>query len=182
MKFPARSSNSAKMFPVSMLVKKVTVQPQVTCGECYPLPARQIQLMRKLEGHGLSDDRYGFRITLPSPAKLVLPLPDSMSFDQGAMIEPLAVAVHAIRQFGDIRGKNVAVIGAGPLATLFSKRQKAGSGQKSSSPAMAASGQNWLKNAGPTMWSTQAMRDLARPLSIALALIKQDVIYDCAWN
>lgn len=54
-------------------------------------------------------------------AAKVTPLPESMSYEEGAMIEPLAVAVHAIRQAGDVTGKKIAVLGAGPIGILVAR-------------------------------------------------------------
>ena len=45
----------------------------------------------------------------------LLPLPSSVSFDFGALVEPLAVSVHGINQLGAKRGDKVAVFGAGPV-------------------------------------------------------------------
>ena len=58
-------------------------------------------------------------------ASKVTPLPDSMSFDDGAMIEPLAVTVHAAKIFPNIKGSKVVVIGAGPIGILLAQSVKA---------------------------------------------------------
>ena len=42
-------------------------------------------------------------------AKKVTVLPEKMSYDEGAMIEPLAVAVHAVKRAGDVKGMKIAV-------------------------------------------------------------------------
>ena len=47
-----------------------------------------------------------------------------MSYDEGAMIEPLAVAVHAVKQMGDVKGMNIAVLGAGPIGNLVAQSAK----------------------------------------------------------
>lgn len=57
-------------------------------------------------------------------AKKVTPIPKSMSFEEGAMLEPLAVAVHAVRQMGDVTGMNIAVLGAGPIGNLVAQAAK----------------------------------------------------------
>ena len=54
----------------------------------------------------------------------IVPLSENMSYDEGAMIEPLAVAVHAVRKTGNIQGKNVIVMGAGPIGSLVSQYAK----------------------------------------------------------
>jgi 2-desacetyl-2-hydroxyethyl bacteriochlorophyllide A dehydrogenase len=45
----------------------------------------------------------------------VLPLPDTLSFDQGALVEPLAVAMHAVNQSRIQAGQTALVFGAGPI-------------------------------------------------------------------
>jgi hypothetical protein len=52
------------------------------------------------------------------------PLPENLSYDEGAFCEPLSVGVHAVRRGGVSVGKRVAVLGAGPigLVTLMSAR------------------------------------------------------------
>ena len=40
------------------------------------------------------------------------------------MLEPLAVAVHAVRQMGDVTGMNIAVLGAGPIGNLVAQAAK----------------------------------------------------------
>jgi L-iditol 2-dehydrogenase len=51
----------------------------------------------------------------------VMVLPSDMDFDVGAMIEPLAVAVHALRRGGTVSGANVLVTGAGPIGNLVAQ-------------------------------------------------------------
>jgi (R,R)-butanediol dehydrogenase/meso-butanediol dehydrogenase/diacetyl reductase len=60
----------------------------------------------------------------------VHPLPDSISDQEGALLEPLAVAVHAVRRSGMAAGDGVAIVGAGPigLVTLAAARA-AGAGE-----------------------------------------------------
>ena len=45
-------------------------------------------------------------------ASKVTPIPEDMSYEEGAMIEPLAVAVHGVKQRGDVAGMNIAVLGS----------------------------------------------------------------------
>ncbi|MDK2807855.1 MAG: L-iditol 2-dehydrogenase, partial [Clostridiales bacterium] len=58
-------------------------------------------------------------------ASKVTPLPEHMTFDEGAMIEPLAVAVHACKRYGDVTGKKAVVLGAGPIGILVCQTLKA---------------------------------------------------------
>ncbi len=103
---------------------RVTIQPQVVCGECYPCT------------HGMYNDCevlkvMGFQTTgmaseyFVVDAEKAIKLPEGMSYDHGAMIEPLAVAVHAIRRYGNIQGKSVLVLGGGPIGNLVAQTAKA---------------------------------------------------------
>ena len=55
----------------------------------------------------------------------VTPLPESWTYSEGAMIEPLAVTVHAVRRAGDVCGQKIAVLGAGPIGILLAQSAKA---------------------------------------------------------
>ena len=104
---------------------KVTIQPQVVCGKCYPCT------------HGMYNDCevlkvMGFQTTgmasdyFVVDANKALVLPEEMSWDHGAMIEPLAVAVHAVRRYAaDMTGKKAVVLGGGPIGNLVAQTAKA---------------------------------------------------------
>jgi threonine dehydrogenase-like Zn-dependent dehydrogenase len=53
-----------------------------------------------------------------APAYIVHPLPDGMPFATGALVEPLAVTVHGMRQAGLVAGERVAVLGAGTIGLM----------------------------------------------------------------
>ena len=46
-------------------------------------------------------------------------LPDHMSLEEGALMEPLAVGVHACRRAGVSLGKKVLICGAGPIGDIL---------------------------------------------------------------
>ena len=46
-------------------------------------------------------------------------LPENMSLEEGALMEPLAVGVHACRRAGVSLGKRVLICGAGPIGNMF---------------------------------------------------------------
>jgi L-idonate 5-dehydrogenase len=52
------------------------------------------------------------------PADQIRPLPDGVGTEQGALAEPLAVALHAVHRAGDVRGRTVLVNGTGPIGAL----------------------------------------------------------------
>ena len=52
------------------------------------------------------------------PARMLRPIPDELDPRAAALIEPLSVAWHAVNQAGDVAGKRVLVVGAGPIGAL----------------------------------------------------------------
>lgn len=58
------------------------------------------------------------------PGKLLVPLPDGMSMEQGAMAEAAAVAYGAVHRAGSLSGKDVAIVGAGPIGLLILQMAK----------------------------------------------------------
>ena len=55
----------------------------------------------------------------------VTPIPSEMTWSEGAMMEPTAVAVHAAKQFPAIKGAKAVVLGCGPIGILVAQAAKA---------------------------------------------------------
>jgi len=62
---------------------------------------------------------------LAIPAELVYKIPPSINFDEATLIEPLTIALYAIREANQLLDKNVAVIGQGPIGLLLDQTLKA---------------------------------------------------------
>ncbi|MEE8578178.1 MAG: alcohol dehydrogenase catalytic domain-containing protein [candidate division Zixibacteria bacterium] len=108
---------------------RVTVQPQYYCGECFPCREGKYNVCEHLSVIGVHETGMGEEYFLTDASK-VLKLPDRVSFDQGALIEPTAVATGAIRKSGGVNSANIVVLGAGPIGNLVAQVAKA-SGAKS---------------------------------------------------
>ena len=53
------------------------------------------------------------------PAEFCFKLPEGVSFEEGAMCEPLSVGIHACRRGKVEPGKNVVILGAGPIGMFM---------------------------------------------------------------
>ena len=53
------------------------------------------------------------------PEDFCFTLPETLSYEEGAMIEPLSNGIHACKRAGVGPGKSVAILGAGPMGELF---------------------------------------------------------------
>jgi Threonine dehydrogenase and related Zn-dependent dehydrogenases len=103
---------------------KVTIQPQVVCGKCYPCTHDSYHICDVLKVMGFQTTGMASEY-FAVDAQKVLKLPDNISFDEGAMVEPLAVAVHALGRSGmDLSGKKVLVLGAGTIGNLVAQTAK----------------------------------------------------------
>jgi L-iditol 2-dehydrogenase len=102
---------------------RVTVMPQLVCGECYPCRHGNYHICNDLKVIGCQADGAA-REYIPVDHRLVVNLPAGMSFDHGAMVEPVAVGVHAVKRLGDIGGMNLLVLGAGPIGNLTAQSAK----------------------------------------------------------
>ena len=103
---------------------RATFMPQLVCGKCYPCTHGMYHICDSLKVYGFQIDGAGQEF-FPIPADIVLALPKGMSLEAGAIIEPLSVAVHALSRAGDVRGKKVLVLGAGPIGNLVAQSAKA---------------------------------------------------------
>lgn len=102
----------------------VTVQPQLVCGKCYPCTHGMYNVCEKLKVMGFQTTGMASEYFVVDSSK-ALRLPEGISADHGAMIEPLAVAAHAVRRYGDVSGKKVLILGGGPIGNLVAQTCKA---------------------------------------------------------
>ena len=158
---------------------KVTIQPQVVCGTCYPCRHGKYNLCEKLKVMGFQTTGTASRYFCVDQSK-VTRLPADMSYEEGAMIEPLAVAVHAIRQAGDVKGKNICVLGAGPIGILVAQTAK---GKGAAKVMITDVSDIRLKKAaevGIDVCVNTKTHDFSEAFLDCFGPDKADVIYECA--
>ncbi len=105
---------------------RVTVEPNLVCGECYNCRAGRYNICtgtRELAGEA---GRPGLRVLgcqgeggmadfLVVPTAKLVAIPETVSLRHAALVEPLAVGTHAAHRGGDLYGKNVAIVGSGMI-------------------------------------------------------------------
>ncbi|WAH35708.1 2,3-butanediol dehydrogenase [Alicyclobacillus dauci] len=104
---------------------RVAVEPLLSCGQCRPCQSGRYNLCVKRGFHGLTSNGGGFSERTVVPVHLVHKLPDNLSFEEGAIVEPAAVAVQAVYSSGIKLGDTCAVLGAGPIGLLLTQAVKA---------------------------------------------------------
>lgn len=160
---------------------RVTIEPQVRCGKCYPCRHGKYNLCEELKVMGFQTTGTASEY-FKAPELNVTKLPDDMDYSKGAMIEPLAVAVHAISRAGDIRGKRVSVIGAGPIGNLVAQSAKAMGAERVMLSDVSDYRLSLGKKVGIDAVYNTRESDYNADLIDCFGPDKADIIYDCAGN
>jgi len=98
--------------------RRVAVDPAIPCGHCEFCREGDGNLCPTVQFAGHSTLDGGLRELLVWPDHLLVPLPDVLSDDAGAVLEPLGVAIHAVTMAHVKLGADVLVVGAGPIGVL----------------------------------------------------------------
>ena len=97
----------------------ITARPQLVCGKCNPCKRGQYNVCEHLRVQAFQADGAAQDFFVVDDDR-VAKLPEGMSLDYGAMIEPSAVGAHASNRT-DVKGKNVVVSGAGTIGNLIAQ-------------------------------------------------------------
>lgn len=98
--------------------ERVIVNPNLPCGDCYWCNRNQ-ENMCKDAPKALGTLADGAMVEYVNvPAERVHVLPDSISLEEGAAIEPLAVGIYAVEESGIQLAENAAVYGAGTIGLM----------------------------------------------------------------
>ncbi|GCB00016.1 2,3-butanediol dehydrogenase [Mycolicibacterium sp. NCC-Tsukiji] len=93
---------------------RVAVEPIYKCGHCGPCAAGNYNVCQQIGFHGLMSDGGMAEYTVV-PTNMLHRLPDNVSLELGALVEPMSVAYHAAT-LGDVKpGDTAMVFGAGPI-------------------------------------------------------------------
>ena len=106
---------------------RVAVYPFAPCGEC-PNCARgdrHVCMQAAVSGLGLGMNPGAYAESVVAEESMLLRLPEGLSLEHGALIEPLAVALHGIAVGEAQAGDACAVIGAGPIGVMTALGLKA---------------------------------------------------------
>ena len=161
--------------------QKVTIQPQVVCGNCYPCRHGKYNLCEELKVMGFQTTGVASHYFAVDAAKVTL-LPENMSFDEGAMIEPLAVAVHAVRRAGDVKGARIVVLGAGPIGILVAQAAKGMGAEQVMITDVSDLRLKKAEECGVDFCVNTGREDFGEAMVKHFGPDKADVIYDCAGN
>jgi len=105
--------------------ERVVVEPGFTCGKCQYCRGGRYNLCREVRFYGVPPFNGAFAEYTSAPEQNVYPMPDDISYEEGAMIEPLAVGMMAAKRGAVSVHDSVAILGAGPIGQMALQAVKA---------------------------------------------------------
>jgi len=101
---------------------RVTFDSTIYCGRCWHCRAGRVNLCDRRRVLGVSCDEYrhhgAFAEYVAVPQHILYRLPDGLSFERAALVEPLSVAVHAVHRTRIHLADTAVVIGTGMVGLL----------------------------------------------------------------
>jgi L-iditol 2-dehydrogenase len=97
---------------------RVALEPGVPCGYCEMCRKGKYNLCPDMKFMAAPPYDGALRKYLAHPADMCFKLPDEVSFQDGALLEPLAVGMHAARRGEVTLGKTVCILGGGTIGLM----------------------------------------------------------------
>jgi 2-desacetyl-2-hydroxyethyl bacteriochlorophyllide A dehydrogenase len=108
---------------------RVSVHPNIYCGECYFCQHEQDNHCLNLNGYGTTRDG-GFAEYAVVSAANCYAVSESLSFQEAAFVEPVACVVHGLNRMRIFPGDDVLLFGAGPIGLLLLQALRHGGASK----------------------------------------------------
>ena len=102
------------------LGKRVGIFPLIPCGECFTCKEGQYEMCRNYNYLGSRCDG-GFAEYVAVPEWNLIELPENISYEEAAMLEPASVALHAVRRLDLQKVNTIALLGLGTIGILITE-------------------------------------------------------------
>lgn len=147
---------------------KVTVEPVLVCGHCPPCQEGKYGYCDNISYH-YRKGQGAFARYFIADERFVYPLPSGLSYQEGALIEPLAVAVHAVKRAKIGLGDQVLILGAGAIGLLIGALCKAAGATEIITVDLA----DYRLEMAKTMGATRVVNPLTESLEKAVSDISR---------
>ena len=149
---------------------RVALEPGVFCGRCGQCTSGHYNLCPEMAFYATPPFDGSLQQYVTLPAHLAHVVPDELSFEQAALIEPLAVAVMACRRAGLRGGERVLVTGAGAIGLLCAQVAR-----------VLGAGTVWLSDVDPARLEHARSSGITGTLPAAeVAGLEADVLVECS--
>ncbi len=111
--------------PASRVGERVAVEPQRPCRRCRQCKAGRLNLCPHMRFYATPPVDGAFCDYVTAPADMAHEVPDTMSDDAAALLEPFSVGLWAAHKAGTTPGDRVLVAGAGPIGAMVAQAVRA---------------------------------------------------------
>lgn len=157
---------------------KVTIEPQVTCGECYPCRQGRFNVCEHLKVIGVHMDGCNCEYFAIDP-RYLHHVPQDMKDEMVALVEPLAVGVGSIKRSQMFKDGNVVVVGAGTIGNFVAQAAKGLGAGKVMVTDINQKKLDYAKECGIDYAVNTSACSLKDAIEDAFSDRKADVIVDC---
>jgi 2-desacetyl-2-hydroxyethyl bacteriochlorophyllide A dehydrogenase len=158
--------------------QRVIVEPTLPCGQCKMCATGRSNLCENLQFFGCGWKEGGMADFFTIPADRLHAVPDDLDDLTAALIEPLSTPVHAVRLAGDVAGKSVAVLGAGPIGLLLLAVVRARGARRVVVTDVLPAKRDRALSLGADHVADAAADDVADQVRAALGE-SADIVFDC---
>jgi len=160
----------------------VAVDPATPCHRCEFCERGHPNLCRRLHFCGLWPEDGSLQEYMVVPARSCVPLPTGMTCEEGALLEPLGVAIHAVNLAHLRVEESVAILGAGPIGLLTLKVALLSGAH----PIIVTDRFDWRLDRARLFGADQVVRiDEKNPVEAIMDLTRGrgvDVVFEAAWG
>jgi L-iditol 2-dehydrogenase len=104
----------------------VAIEPAMPCWKCDQCLEGRYHTCRNLKYLGCPGQAEGcLSEYIVMPEESCFPLPGKLNADHGAISEPLSIGIYSVKQYGNVKGKKIAILGFGPIGMSVALAAKA---------------------------------------------------------
>ncbi len=158
----------------------VAIEPAKSCMVCEQCKTENYNLCPSVEFFGTPPTDGCFRDFVVWPARLAIPVSPKLSFDEIAMLEPLAVGLYAVNLAKIKTGDTVLVMGAGAIGLSVLQAAQWGGAKTIIVSEPIEARRKMAAKLGATAVIDPAAQDAASEVSDLTNGFKADVVFECA--
>ena len=159
---------------------RVTIDPHTICYDCYWCKIGKTELCEKTSVTGVNYDG-GFATYVKVKSHQLHKLPDDLTYEQGALIEPLSVVLHGVRLSEIKVGDTAAVLGLGPLGQFAARLAKASGAKAVYATDINESRMDLARNVVDEVINSNEVDSTERILELTND-VGPDIVFECSGN
>lgn len=158
---------------------RIAVEPAVSCWDCDQCRAGRHHTCRSLKFLGCPGQGEGCLAEyIVMPEECCFPIPDTMTLEQAAISEPLAIGVYAVKKSVPMKGAKIGILGCGPIGLSVLGVARAGGAEKIFVTDKLETRLDVAKSAGACWTGNPDKTDIVADIASAEPLCL-DAVFEC---